>query len=354
MLQSFSPKTLLIALQQVSPYMLLFSLALHGILLAIPISSLFPGKTQLSAMAKNEETAKNEEDSNVFPVTTGTELFSADKTLVAPKPPVDTSVVTEPGSVIEEVSPPLATPEVMETWEHTQENALKEGYTEEDTGNREELAASLPLLSSSSLPLAVIANSQEQTTKNKKQLSTSTTKAKPYLKQKKKSLARPSKDSTASGVIPDFSTNTNIQEVYVDSLPEYIDKPDLRTSEMLAPISDKEAFDTTFISLGREIILTADLNFAEPDKFSLSKPGVENIFGTAIDKTPDELALVVKTKLEAQGFQVSQINTYGGGPLYKVKKSTFTEYISFAPTADATGAIIVTWRTAPVSVSYQL
>jgi len=347
MLQSFFPKNLLIGLQQISPYMLLFSLALHGILLAIPISSLFPGKTQLST------TAKNEEDSNVFPVTTGTELFSADKTLVAPKPPVDTSVVTEPGSVIEEVSPPLATPEVMETWEHSQENALKEGYTEEDTGNREELPASLPLLSPSSLPLAVIANSQEQTTKNKKQLSTSTTKAKPSLKQKKKFLARPSKDSTASGVIPDFSTSTNIQEVYVDSLPGYIDKP-VQTSEMLALISDKEAFDTTFISLGREIILTADLNFAEPDKFSLSKPGVENIFGTAIDKTPDELALVVKTKLEAQGFQVSQINTYGGGPLYKVKKSTFTEYISFAPTADGTGAIIVTWRTAPVSVSYQL
>lgn len=354
MLESFSPKNLLIGLQQISPYMLLLSLILHGILLAIPISSLFPGKTQLFTIAKNEETAKNEKDLNVFPVTTGTELFSADKTLVAPKPPVDTSVVTEPESVIEEVLPPLAaTPELMETWERTQENALKEGYTEEDTGNREELAASLPLLSPPSVISPVIANSQQQTTKNKKQLPTSTTKAKPSLKQKKKFLARPSKDSTASGVVSDFSTNTSTQEVYVDSLPAYVDKP-VQTSEMLPQISDKEAFDTTFLSLGGEIILTADLNFAEPDKFSLSKRGVENIFGTAIDKTPDELALLVKTKLEAQGFQVSQINTYGGGPLYKVKKSTFTEYISFAPTADGTGAIIVTWRTAPVSVSYQL
>src|SRR5919199_1640636 len=122
MLQSFSPKALLIGLQQISPYMLLLSLILHGILLAITISSLFPGKTQLSTTAKNEETAKNEKDLNVFPVTTGTELFSADKTLVAPKPPVDTSVVTEPDSVIEEVSPPLATPEFMETWERSQEN----------------------------------------------------------------------------------------------------------------------------------------------------------------------------------------------------------------------------------------
>ncbi|WP_414589320.1 hypothetical protein [Scytonema sp. PCC 10023] len=354
MLQSFSPKTLLIGLQQISPYMLLLSLILHGILLAIPISSLFPEKTQLSTTAKNEETAKNEKDLNVFPVTRGTQLFSADKTLVTPKPPVETSVVTEPDPVIEEVSPPLATPEFMETWEHSQENALPEGYMEEDTENREELIASLPLLSPSSVPSPVIANSQEQTTKNKKQLPTSTTKRKPYLKQKKKSLARASKDSTASGVVSDFSTNTSTQKVYVDSLPGYIDKPDLQTSEMLPQISDKEAFDTTFLSLGREIILTADLNFAEPDKFSLSKPGVENIFGTAIDKTPDELALLVKTKLEAQGFQVSQINTYGGGPLYKVKKNTFSEYISFAPTIDGTGAIIVTWRTAPVSVSYQL
>ena len=65
-------------------------------------------------------------------------------------------------------------------------------------------------------------------------------------------------------------------------------------------------------------------------------------------KTPDELALLVKSKLEAQGFQVSQINTYGGGPLYKVKKSTFSEYISFAPTVDGTGAIIVTWSSAPI------
>lgn len=346
MLQSFSPKTLLIALQQISPYMLLLSLILHGILLAIPISSLFPRKTQLSITAKNEETAKNEKDLNVLPVTTGTELFSADKTLVAPKPPVDTSVVTEPESVINEVSPPLATPKFMETWENNQDNALKEGYIEEDTRNREELTTSLPLLSSSSLPSPVIANSQKQTTKNKKQLPSSTTQRKPSLKQKKKSLARPSKDSTASGVISDFSTNTNIQEVYVDSLPGYTDR--LQTSEILPEISEKEAFDTTFISLGREIILTADLNFAEPDKFSLSKPGVENIFGTAIDKTPDELALLVKTKLEAQGFQVTQINTYGGGPLYEVKKNTFTEYISFAPTADGIAAIIVTWRTAPV------
>ncbi|BAZ21875.1 hypothetical protein NIES4073_27530 [Kalymmatonema gypsitolerans NIES-4073] len=150
-----------------------------------------------------------------------------------------------------------------------------------------------------------------------------------------------------TSVVSDFSTNTSTQEVYVDSLPGYIDKP-VQTSEMLPQISEKEAFDTTFLSLGGEIILTADLNFAEPDKFSLSKRGVENIFGTAIDKTPDELALLVKTKLEAQGFQVSQINTYGGGPLYEVKKRTFREYISFAPTADGTGAIIVTWRTAPV------
>lgn len=349
MLQSFSPKNLLIGLQQISPYMLLLSLILHGILLAIPISSLFPGKTQLSTIAKNKETVKNQKDLNVFPVTTGTELFSADKTLVARKPPVDTSVVTEPESVIEEVSPPLAaTPEFMETWERTQENAHKEGYMEEDTGNREELTASLPLLSLSSLPSPVIANSQQLTIKNKKQLPTSTTKPKPSLKQKKKFLARPSKNSTASSVVSDFSTNTSTQEVYVDSLPGYIDKPDLQTSEMLPQISEKEAFDTTFLSLGGEIILTADLNFAEPDKFSLSKRGVENIFGTAIDKTPDELALLVKTKLEAQGFQVSQINTYGGGPVYEVKKRTFREYISFAPTADGTGAIIVTWRTAPV------
>ncbi|KAB8316982.1 hypothetical protein SD81_028130 [Tolypothrix campylonemoides VB511288] len=346
MLQSFSPKTLLIALQQISPYMLLISLILHGILLAIPISSLFPGNTQLSRTIKNEETAKNKKDLNVFPLTTGTELFSADKTLVAPKPPVDTSVVTEPDPVIEEVSPSLTTPEFMETWEHSQENVHKEGYIEEDTRNREELTASLPLLSASSVPSPVIANSQEQTTRNKKQLPSSTQR-KPYLKQKKKSLARPSKDSTASGVVSDFSTNTSPQKVYVDSLPTYVDKS-VQTFDVLPEISEKEAFDTTFISLGREIILTADLNFAEPDKFSLSKPGVENIFGTAIDKTPDELALLVKTKLEAQGFQVTQINTYGGGPLYEVKKRSFTEYISFAPTADGTAAIIVTWRTPPI------
>lgn len=345
MLQLFSPKSLLIALQQVSPYMLVLSLTLHGILLAIPISSFFPAKTQLSTTAKNEEdskTAKNEEDSNVLPVTTGTELFSADKTLVPPKPPVDTSVVIETDSVISQPAPPLSTPEYIETWEHSEEDALNQ-----DTGNTEQLTTPLPLLSSSSLPSPVTANSQQQTTKNKTSLPTSTTKAKPSLKQKKKSVVRPSKNSTASGVVSDFSTNTNIQKVYVDSFPAYVDKS-LQTFEMLPQISEKEAFDTTFFNLGGEIILTADLNFAEPDKFSLSKRGVENIFGTAVGKTPDELALLVKSKLEAQGFQVSQINTYGGGPLYEVKKSTFTEYISFAPTADGTGAIIVTWKTAPV------
>ncbi|ARV58165.1 hypothetical protein BZZ01_05525 [Nostocales cyanobacterium HT-58-2] len=359
MSQSFSPKTLLISLQQLSPQMLVLSTVLHGMLLAVPVSSFLPTKLPLATAVKNEE------DHDTLPVTTSTELFSTDKTLVHPKPPVDASVTTETSSTVAQL-PPLPTSEYTGIWKHSKENVgtqihtdrmnkdtERQEYTDTEnkhTDNEEELITPHELLSTSTLSSDAIIDSQKNaTTKNETLLPNSTTRAKPSLKQKKKLMARSSQESISSSVVvSDFSTNPNTQKLYVDSLSAYVDKPNLQTYELIPPVSAKEAFDTTFINLGREVILTADLNFAEPDKFTLSQRGVENIFGTALGKTPDELALLMKSKLEAQGFQVSHINTYGGGPFCEVKKGTFIQYISFAPTANGTGAIIVTWKTAPV------
>jgi hypothetical protein len=111
---------------------------------------------------------------------------------------------------------------------------------------------------------------------------------------------------------------------------------------------EKELFDAVFSSLSDELSWSEDLNFSQPDEFAESILGIDKIFGTVLAKTPDEVALIVKSKLEAQGFNAYQKSIYGGGSLYEVKKASFTKYITFAPTVDGTGTIVISWSKPPV------
>lgn len=46
-------------------------------------------------------------------------------------------------------------------------------------------------------------------------------------------------------------------------------------------------------------------------------------------------------------FEVSESASYGGGPLYKLKKDSFTGYLNLVPTKDGTGTVIVLWSDSP-------
>jgi hypothetical protein len=111
--------------------------------------------------------------------------------------------------------------------------------------------------------------------------------------------------------------------------------------EALPSSQEKETFDGILNKLNEELSLSEEVNF-QPDKFS-SAIKIERIYGTVIDKTPEEVAANVISNLELQSFKVSQLNNYAGGLAYTVAKNKFTQYITFTSNADNTGTVIITW-----------
>ena len=56
----------------------------------------------------------------------------------------------------------------------------------------------------------------------------------------------------------------------------------------------------------------------------------------------------LRTNLVNNGFDSTQLSqSYGGGLLYEVKKETTSLYINLVPTQDASGTIVVIWKTLP-------
>ncbi|MEM6403581.1 MAG: hypothetical protein AAF757_25700, partial [Cyanobacteria bacterium P01_D01_bin.116] len=106
------------------------------------------------------------------------------------------------------------------------------------------------------------------------------------------------------------------------------------------PKAEEQAFDATFLLLYAELGWTEEKDFA-------TTPEVEKIFGKDANKTPDELALLVKKKLESEGFETSQVNEESSEILYEVKKGEFSKYISFVPTKEGKGAIILALKNSP-------
>lgn len=108
-------------------------------------------------------------------------------------------------------------------------------------------------------------------------------------------------------------------------------------------VEEKE-FDYTLNSINEEQALKEKPNFAEPDKFATTVPGIKKILGTSADEKPEELAKAFTSKLEAQGFKISPAESDGSGLLYEVKKGDFTQFINFVPTADGKGTNVVVWE----------
>ncbi|AFY57870.1 hypothetical protein Riv7116_5499 [Rivularia sp. PCC 7116] len=104
--------------------------------------------------------------------------------------------------------------------------------------------------------------------------------------------------------------------------------------------TEEQAFDAAFQNLYAQLSWTEEKGF-------VANSEVEKIFGKDTNKTPDELALLVKTKLESEGFAASQVSQENSGLLYEVKKGEFTKYISFLPTKEGKGAIILALKNSP-------
>lgn len=63
-------------------------------------------------------------------------------------------------------------------------------------------------------------------------------------------------------------------------------------------------------------------------------------------QTPDAVYTSLAPSLQSI-FEVSESGSYGGGSLYKLKKDSFTGYLNLVPTKDGTGTIVVLWSDPP-------
>ncbi len=106
--------------------------------------------------------------------------------------------------------------------------------------------------------------------------------------------------------------------------------------------TQEQTFDATFQNL------YAQLGWMEEKDFATTSE-IEKIFGKDTNNTPDKLALLVKSKLESEGFEASQVNQETSGLLYEVKKGEFTKYISFVPTEEGKGSVILALKIIPNS-----
>lgn len=65
------------------------------------------------------------------------------------------------------------------------------------------------------------------------------------------------------------------------------------------------------------------------------------------DQTPDAVYATMLSSLQSI-FEVSESGSYGGGTLYTLKKGSFSGYLNLVPTKDNSGTIVVLWTESPV------
>jgi len=92
-------------------------------------------------------------------------------------------------------------------------------------------------------------------------------------------------------------------------------------------------------------------NLGQPDAFypaGVQQPGIG-----ALKLIPGEdpntfFDAYFRTNLVNNGFEISDSSqSYGGGPVYKVKKGDLVMYLNLVPTADNAGTVVVVWRVRP-------
>ncbi|MBF2014100.1 MAG: hypothetical protein IGS23_02570 [Rivularia sp. T60_A2020_040] len=105
--------------------------------------------------------------------------------------------------------------------------------------------------------------------------------------------------------------------------------------------TEQQVFDVTFSNLYTK------LGWMEEKDFAVT-PEVEKVLGKDVKNTPEELVLLIKSNLELEGFEVSQIKKDEASELvYEVKKGEFIKYISFVSTQEGKGAIVLLLKNNP-------
>ncbi|GAC1461096.1 MAG: hypothetical protein NVS2B14_10250 [Chamaesiphon sp.] len=132
--------------------------------------------------------------------------------------------------------------------------------------------------------------------------------------------------------------------------PQPLDLEKLKTADVQQQSPEERAFDDISHQVDSDFALAApdnDLSYLVdfskfPDAPSVKLDEGYPILGVAKGKTSDELLSSIQSKLSAQGFELSQVGTYGRVPLYKVSNQankSFTRYMSIVPTPDGKLAI---------------
>ncbi len=126
--------------------------------------------------------------------------------------------------------------------------------------------------------------------------------------------------------------------------PQPIDHSQLKqVGDVLTP--EKQAFDAAMKDIYDRTVAKAD--YIDSGYLSNSKGQDPQEEGTIEGKTPEQIGSDIKSKLSSAGFQVTFAGSYRNGPVYKVAMSSFTIYVSVAPSQGG-GGIIVVWKTSPI------
>jgi hypothetical protein len=115
----------------------------------------------------------------------------------------------------------------------------------------------------------------------------------------------------------------------------------------LPPAADGESTDASPDQFASPTDFFSELGGEAPDKTTMNPKQKENIDTVKLvrGQTPEQLLSKYFTQ---SGFQPKSIATYGGGPLYEVKKGTFKPfYLNLVPAKGNKGTIVVVWLSNP-------
>ncbi|MGF1496178.1 MAG: hypothetical protein ACFB8W_05055 [Elainellaceae cyanobacterium] len=165
-----------------------------------------------------------------------------------------------------------------------------------------------------------------------------------------------SRDDLDDSGIKVYEVTRNGESQYLSLL-----QPDLGTSVYVlaaAPVTTadlqaaqplQEQFHDVLSQVSREVsVQPAD--FSYPDFFfegTVPRPEIGQPFYTVTDTQPDRLAVALMPELTADGFAVESFGEYAGAPFYKISQGAFVAYLSVVPRGDRTGTLLVAWNRLP-------
>jgi hypothetical protein len=118
----------------------------------------------------------------------------------------------------------------------------------------------------------------------------------------------------------------------------------LQTSEPLAA-GFRELIAQT---AGREPVTVEQFRYPELF-FDSSQPRAEIATPIYVNAqtSPEQVKSVLEPQLNAAGFSMDAIGSYGGASLYRVQQGAFVAHLSILPTQDMAGSIFVVWNELP-------